>query len=90
MGGIPTTDFAIACNSKLSQIENDIITFFRFFVWFDDHIQQVLGLKFSKKLNRCILGFLNKPTIFESCMFPLANPQHAPIVDFLHLIFTMI
>jgi len=55
--------------------------FFKFFIWFDVHIQQFLGLKFSTKLNRGILGLLDKLTIPETYRFPLANPQKGPSLD---------
>jgi len=38
--GIPTTDFTITCNSQLAQIEKSHHHIFKFFIWFDDHIQQ--------------------------------------------------
>lgn len=65
----------------VSQYENGITTFFTFLIWFDVHIQQFLGLKFSTKLNRGILGLLDKFTIPETYRFPLANPQKGPSLD---------
>jgi len=40
------------------------------------------AFKSIKKLNSGILGLQNKPTIPESCRFPLSNPHKGPIVDF--------
>jgi hypothetical protein len=57
LGGIPIPDFVITCNSQIYLKEKkDITTFFTLFIWFDVHIQLFLSLKFSKKLNRGILG----------------------------------
>jgi hypothetical protein len=70
-------------NSLLIQIEKRYQNVFStFFIWFEVHIQQFLGLKLSKKLNRGILGFLNKPTIPGNCIFPLANPHKWQSLDY--------
>jgi hypothetical protein len=40
------------------------------------------NFKSTRKINHDILGLRDKPTILESCRFPLTNPHKGPIVDF--------
>ena len=82
LDGIPATNLAMNGIGKYFREKNDIATFFTFFIWVEFHIQQFLGLKFSKKLNRGILDLLNKPTIPGNYIFPLSNLHFKLGVDF--------
>ena len=73
LDGIPATNLAMNGIGKYFREKNDIATFFTFFIWVEFHIQQFLGLKFSKKLNHDILDVLNKPLVLDQCGFPLVN-----------------